>query len=243
MINSLPTYISLVFGLITLATLLLFCWTIKNSSLKSTSVKVNKVFISLTLWLVFQAILSLNNLYNSDTNSLPPKIAVFGILPTILTILFLFTTLNGKRFVDSLPLLNLTYVNIVRVPVEIVLYWLFLYKTVPELMTFAGHNFDIIAGITAPLIAFFGIAKQKFSTKIILIWNFISLGLLMNIVIIAILSAPFPLQKLAFNQPNIAILNFPISWLPTFIVPTVLFGHLVSIRQLLINKAIQQKSI
>lgn len=199
------------------------------------SVKANKVFIVLTLWLVLQAVLSLNNFYNSDTNTLPPKIAVFGILPTILTILFLFITSKGKHFIDSLPLLSLTYVNIVRIPVEITLYWLFLNKAVPELMTFAGRNFDIIAGITAPFIAFWGIAKQKFSTQTILIWNFISLGLLINIVIIAILSAPSPLQKLAFDQPNIAILNFPFSWLPTFIVPIVLFGHLVSIRQLLIN--------
>lgn len=243
MINNLPIYISLVFGLTTLATLLLFCWTIKNASLKSISVKTNKVFTVLTLWLIIQAVLSLNNFYNSDTNILPPKIAVFGILPTILTILFLFTTSNGKHFIDSLPLQNLTYVNTVRIFVEIVLYCLFLNKAIPELMTFAGRNFDIIAGITAPFIAFWGISKQKLNAQFILIWNFISLGLLINIVIIAILSVPSPLQKLAFDQPNIAILNFPFSRLPTFIVPIVLFGHLASIRQLLFGKTIAQKGI
>ena len=62
--------------------------------------------------------------------------------------------------------------------------------------------------------------------------NFICLVLLLNIVINALFSAPSPLQKFAFDQPNIAILNFPFSWLPTFIVPIVLFGHLTSIRQL-----------
>ena len=99
-------------------------------------------------------------------------------------------------------------------------------------MTFEGRNFDIIAGITAPLIAYFGFTIEKLSRQIILVWNFICLGLLINIVATALLSAPSPLQKLAFDQPNIAILNFPFSWLPTFIVPVVLFGHLVSIRQL-----------
>ena len=58
------------------------------------------------------------------------------------------------------------------------------------------------------------------------------LGLLANIVVNALLSTPTPIQKFAFDQPNIAILNFPFSWLPTFIVPIVLFGHLASIRQL-----------
>ena len=64
-------------------------------------------------------------------------------------------------------------------------------------------------------------------------WNIISLGLLVNIIIYAVLSAPFSFQKMAFDQPNIAVLYFPFNLLPAFIVPVVLFGHLVSIRQLL----------
>jgi hypothetical protein len=100
-------------------------------------------------------------------------------------------------------------------------------------MTFEGRNFDILAGITAPIIAYFSLKKVKLSRNVVLVWNIICLGLLINIVVNGFLSAPSPLQQLAFDQPNIAILNFPFSWLPTFIVPLVLFGHLVSIRQLL----------
>ncbi|SFH45031.1 hypothetical protein [Pedobacter insulae] len=158
---------------------------------------------------------------------------LLGILPTILTIIILFVTQKGRQFIDSLPLKNLTYLNVVRIPVEIVLFWLFLNKAVPELMTFEGRNFDIIAGITAPFIAYFGLTKNKLSRQVILVWNFICLGLLLSIVVNAIFSAPSPIQKFAFEQPNIAILNFPFSWLPTFIVPIVLFGHLTSIRQLM----------
>ncbi|MEO6135803.1 MAG: hypothetical protein ABIP35_11665 [Ginsengibacter sp.] len=156
-----------------------------------------------------------------------------GILPTILTVIYLFATQKGRQFMDSLPLKNLTYLNVVRIPVEVVLFWLFLNKAVPEMMTFEGWNFDIIAGITAPVIAYFGFTKTKLNRKTILVWNFICLGLLINIVVIALLSTPSPIQRFAFEQPNIAILNFPFSWLPTCIVPMVLFGHLTSIRQLL----------
>ncbi len=182
--------------------------------------------------MVIQAIVTLKNIYKLDTDTLPPKL-LLGILPTVLPIILLFTTTKGQQFIDSLPLKNLTYLNIVRIPVEIVLYWLFLNKAIPELMTFAGRNFDIIAGITAPFIAFFGLTKKKLKRKVILIWNFICLGLLLNIVLNALFSAATPIQKFAFDQPNIAILNFPFTWLPTFIVPIVLFGHLVSIRQLI----------
>ncbi len=130
----------------------------------------------------------------------------------------------------------MTYLNVVRIPVEIVLFLLFLHNAVPEIMTFEGRNFDIIAGISAPFIAYYGLTKNRLNRHSILIWNFICLGLLMNIVTNGLFSAPSPIQKFAFDQPNIAILNFPFSWLPTFIVPIVLFGHLTSIRKLLKKK-------
>ncbi len=236
MINNLPTYISLIFCVTTVATLLLFIWTIKSSNTVQTKNIAINVFIGLTVWLTIQAVLTLENVYNSNTNAIPPKIAVFGILPPMLLILFLFLTTKGNQFIDSLPLKNLTYLNIVRIPVEIILYWLFLNKAIPALMTFEGRNFDIIAGITAPLIAYWGLTKTKLNRQTVLIWNIICLGLLLNIVVNALLSTPSPIQKFAFDQPNIAILHFPFSWLPTFIVPIVFFGHLISIRQLLKNK-------
>jgi len=236
MIPNLPIYIALLFALTTIATLLLFTWTIRNSNTEQTRNKATPFCITFILWLLLQAVLTLNNSYNLDTTSFPPKIILTGILPAIITIIIAFSTQKGRQFIDSLPLKNLTYLNIVRIPVEIVLYWLFLNKTIPELMTFEGRNFDILAGITAPIIAYFGLTKTTLSRQTILLWNFICLALLLNIVINALLSAPSPIQKFAFDQPNIAILNFPFSWLPTFIVPIVLFGHLTSIRQLFKQK-------
>ena len=237
MLENLPKFIPIVFGITTIAALLLFHWCMKNSNSEATQKNAAKIIIGLTIWLAIQTVLTFNDIYNKDTNSFPPKIMLTGIFPTILTIILLFATSKGRQFIDNLPLKNLTYLNIVRIPVEIVLFWLFLNKAIPELMTFEGRNFDILAGITAPFIAYFGLTKLKINRKAILIWNFICLSLLLNIVVNALFSAPSPIQKFAFDQPNIAILNFPFSWLPTFIVPIVLFGHLTSIRQLLKRKA------
>lgn len=217
-------------------TLLLFCWVVKNS--KSSVVRSQSIIIFLILacWLMIQAALTLNHVYNTHLNSFPPKIVLFGILPAVFIIILLFNVEKGKLFIDNLSLLHITYLNIIRIFVEITLHKLFLYKMVPELMTFKGINFDILMGISAPFIAYHGIKRSKISRNLILCWNIIGLGLLLNIVTIAFLSAPSPVQKMAFDQPNIALLYFPFSWLPTFIVPVVLFGHLVSIRQLLKHK-------
>jgi hypothetical protein len=127
----------------------------------------------------------------------------------------------------------MTLLHTVRVLVEIVLFLLFIHKAVPGRMTFEGRNFDILAGLTAPVIFYFGFIRKRLDRKIILMWNFICLGLLLNIVVNAVLSAPFPFQKFAFDQPNIAILYFPFNWLPSCVVPLVLLSHLATIRQLL----------
>jgi hypothetical protein len=236
MIAGLPSYISVIFGLITLAAFLIFIGIIKASSLEIVRRKTIIISFGLVIWLALQAIAAMKGVYKGDINSLPPKIMLLGILPALIIIILLFLTAKGRQFIDSLPLPGLTYLHIIRIPVEIVLFWLFLNKAVPQLMTFEGRNFDILSGISAPFIAYFGLTKGKISKGLILLWNFVCLGLLLNIVINALLSAPSPIQKFAFDQPNIAILNFPFVWLPTFIVPLVLLSHLVSIRRLFLKK-------
>lgn len=234
MIQNLPTHISIIFLLTVLATLILFFLSLKKSSDEKVKSKANLIAIGLIAWLILQSIISFTEFY-ADTNSFPPKF-IFAIAPPFLMIGFLFVTKSGRKFIDSLPLENITYTNVVRIPVELVLYALYFCHTIPQLMTFEGRNFDIVAGITAPVIAYFGFTKKLIGRKWILIWNFFSLALLLNIVVNAVLSVPFPFQQLAFEQPNIAVLYFPFSLLPAFIVPVILFGHLVSIRQLIISE-------
>lgn len=233
MLPQIPKEIVLIFILATLATLVLFMMAVRNSTEEQTRKKAIPIFGCLVIWLAVQAALTLNNIYNTNLEALPPKILLFGVLPPLLLVVLLFNTQGGKQFIDSLPLRQVTNIHMVRVPVEVVLFALFLHKTVPELMTFEGRNFDIIAGITAPLIAYLGFTKNLIPKKVLLFWNVCCLGLLLNIVVNGLLSAPTPFQQFAFTEPNIALLYFPFSWLPTFIVPMVLFSHLVATRQLL----------
>ncbi|MBB4802151.1 hypothetical protein HNP37_002224 [Flavobacterium nitrogenifigens] len=236
MIDNLPIYVPLGFGLTSLGTLLFCFWTIRASDSRQIRKKAAPLSIGLAIWLLLQAFLALKDIYSSTTDASPPIIMLAGIFPAVLAIVLLFLTRGGQHFVDGLPLKQLACLHVVRIPVEIILYWLFLNKLVPQAITFEGRNFDIFAGVTAPIIAYFGFVKPILGRRVILIWNFICLGLLLNVVVTAMLSAPSPLQSFAFEQPNIAILYFPFSWLPTFIVPVVLFAHLASVRQLIMQR-------
>lgn len=220
--KNLPTFISIIFGLTTLITILLFY--IASTKSKST-------LIILLSWMVIQSIIGFSGFY-TQTDSNPPRFLLL-VFPPVTFILVLFTSSKGRQFVDRLDQKTLTILHSIRIPVELVLFLLFLHKTVPQIMTFEGRNFDILSGATAPAIYYFGYAKKQMSDRMILIWNFIGLALLINIVSIAVLSAPFSIQHFAFDQPNIAVLYFPFVWLPGLVVPLVLLSHLATIRQLL----------
>ena len=229
MIENLPLYVPLVFLLTALMTVSFLYQPLQRLSFSITSAKV--LMLLLPFWLLFQASLSITGFYLNE-QTFPPRLFVFALLPTLLTIAFLFI-FTRKDLLSRLPLRTLTLLHIIRIPVEIVLFWLFQNGQVPQLMTFEGRNFDILSGITAPIIAWLAFRNGKINRPLLLIWNVFALLLLINIVTNAILSVPSPLQKFAFDQPNVGILYFPFIWLPSTVVPIVLFSHLVSFYQLL----------
>ncbi|MBA4852325.1 hypothetical protein [Emticicia sp. BO119] len=218
----LPFYIALVMGLSTFLSVYFL--------VRASKKYITRILVIATIWLALQALIGLSGFY-TNIETMPPRF-ILAIAPPLLLIIGLFATKTGRSFIDNLDIKTLTLLHIVRIPVELVLFWLFLYKGVPEIMTFEGQNFDIFSGITAPVV-YYLFKKEYIGTGIMLMWNFICLVLLVNIVSTAILSAPFSFQQLAFDQPNIAVLYFPFNWLPACIVPVVLFAHLVAIRRLM----------
>lgn len=62
--------------------------------------------------------------------------------------------------------------------------------------------------------------------------NLLGLGLLANIVAIAVLSTPVPFRAFMNEPANRLPSMFPYVWLPTFLVQAALFGHLLVFRAL-----------
>ncbi len=219
--ENLHVFIAIIFGLTTVVTVLLFA---KASNYSK------PILIVLLVWLAVQAKIALSGFY-TVTNTVPPRF-ILMVGPPLIMIITLFLTKKGKELLDNLNIKTLTLLHTIRIPIEIVLFYLAINKVVPEIMTFEGRNFDILSGLTAPLVYYFGFINKKLSNQFLLIWNFVCLGLLINIIVNAALSAPSPFQQLAFDQPNIAVLYFPFNWLPSCVVPIVLLSHLAAIRQL-----------
>ena len=220
--NHLPIYIPIVFILTALLTLFIFFKATRKSA-----ATINLIIV----WLAIQAAIAYTGYY-TQTQTLPPRF-LFLVLPPLLLIILLFMTWRGRRFIDGLDMRMLVLIHIVRIPIEFVLYWLSKENVVPTIMTFEGRNFDIFAGVTAPIVYYLRFIRPVIGKYALLTWNFICIALLLNVVVHGILSVATPFQQFAFDQPNVAVLYFPYVWLPCLIVPVVLFCHLAAIRQTL----------
>ena len=226
--SEVPLYVSLTFGITVLATIAIFHYALSQAFGARRAAMVSGAVI---VWSIIQSVLAYRGFYLEQLDQLPPRFPLIFV-PTLFVIILLLSFKKGRAWMDRFSLVPLTYLSTVRIVVEIVLYWLFLYQTIPELMTFSGRNFDILAGLTAPLVAYFGLQRLVLRRRFLLVWNLVAFGLLWFIIINAILSTPTPVQQFAFDQPNIAIFYFPFVLLPATVVPIVLFAHVVSLRQL-----------
>jgi hypothetical protein len=214
---------------------------IKNALAQSTIAadRQNKIFrnviIGLTLWMVMLSILSIIGFF-SDFSGFPPRFIIILLVPMITLVWSLLISKITKQLLILIPPQTIINLQVFRVFVEILLWMLFIQNLLPIQMTFEGRNFDIIAGITAPLVAYLAYSKNLLSKNMVIAWNFICLGLLLNIVLTAILSMPTPFRYFMNEPSNTVVTEFPIIFLPGFLVPLAYGLHFLSIRQLLNQK-------
>lgn len=208
---------------------LIFFVSVLKQSLGKDSKTPTIALVTILSWLIFQGVLSQSGFYTAHLDAMPPRIMAM-ILPPALMMVYLFVF--KKEFIEKINLEQLNYIHVIRVPIEIGIMWLCTAKSMPKEMTYDGRNLDILVGMTAPFVAFLYFNRKTLSRNMYLAWNVFGLLMLANVVGMGILSAPTPLQKMAFNQPNIAVLYYPFSWLVCFLVPLVLFIHIVSIKRI-----------
>lgn len=230
--ENVPAHVSVIFMVTAFVTVGIFGTAVRRISDRSFAAKA--VLILLPFWMLFQAVLATGG-FLQDTSYFPPRMVLFGPLPAALFIIGLLIFARAQ-FIDNLPLRALTILHVMRIPIEFVLYDLFRAGAIPEAMTFAGLNFDILSGITAPFVYWLAFRNGAVNRPVLIAWNIAALALLAIIVTLAVLAFPSPMQQIALHQPNRAVMYFPYVWLPTVVVPIVLFAHLASLYKLLTNK-------
>ncbi len=175
------------------------------------------VIIPIIVWtLALSAVSSLNVFL-----AFPPSFIL--ILVSILLLSISYYRLSKNANSNVYYLLG---IHIFRIPIEFTIFQLFKHNMLPIEMTFLGWNYDLFFGITAILFLVFSSLNPKTLKSVLFkAWNILGICSLLKVVVIGILSSPLPLQAMAFDQPNIAVLQFPYVFLPTIIVLIVILSH------------------
>jgi hypothetical protein len=232
MIERLPWYVPLAIVLVN-ATFWVYWMTGLSAALKRKQIPnatkkvaiVGAVFIA---WLILQGALGYVGFYRNGTS---PRF-LYGITPPLLAIAVVLLWSRVRRVLEAIPLGAMTYIHTVRTVVELVVWALFVHQMTPKLMTFAGLNFDIAIGMTAPVIGYFCFTKKVWSPKVALVWHICGLAFLANVSILFIFSVSSPFQLFHGEYENAGFFFFPFIWAPTHGVPTVILTHCIAISRL-----------
>lgn len=175
------------------------------------------------------------------TDSMPPKILLV-VGPALIAGILITYSKRAKQLLASLPMDFIVRAQSFRIAVEVIFYLLLINNAIPALMTFEGRNMDIFVGITAMPVAML-LKHGKLNASNLKLWNYVSLIILLNVMIHGMLSAPSPIQQIATVPVNNFMLQFPFVWLIALLVPTAFVGHLMSLRQLSLQKSASTISI
>jgi hypothetical protein len=134
----------------------------------------------------------------------------------------------GGRIATAVPLALLVGFQAFRLPLELVLHAWVEQGTLPETMTWTGKNFDIISGIAAVVCAPFANRSRAAGWAA----NLIGLALLLNVMRVALLSAPVPFGW-HVDPPLQLPFHLPYALIGPVCVGGALFGHVVLTRALL----------
>jgi hypothetical protein len=161
----------------------------------------------------------------------PPT--MLALFPAVLAIAFgLALSPLGKQIALGLPLAALVGYQGFRVLVELLLHRAYVEGLMPVQMSYAGRNFDIITGVTALMLGAWLATGERHARAVIFVWNTLGLALLVNVVVVAILSAPTPLRVFMNEPANVWITHAPWVWLPAVLVLAALSGHVLVYRRL-----------
>jgi hypothetical protein len=181
-------------------------------------------------WLGIVAVLATNGFFqNFDT--LPPRL-LFAFAPGIVGAILFARSRAITDVAAAIPQQWAVGVQGFRIAMEAILIMGLIEGVVPRRMTFEGLNFDIVTGLTAPIVAYFCFVRRSWSPRVAVGFNIMGLAFLVIVAAIANLSAPTAF-RVFMSEPSTAIVaHFPFTWTPAIVIPGALFFHLVSLRGL-----------
>jgi hypothetical protein len=191
------------------------------------------VALGLTAWMSATYAAALSGMLHFPPR--PPTMMVVLILTVVLAVGLAVSPI-GRRLATGLPLSLLIGVHGYRLPLELMMHRAYEQGLMPVQMSYRGLNYDIVTGITA-IVAALLLATGRAGIATARAWTAVGTLLLVNIIAIALLSAPTPWRMFRQEPANDWITTAPYVWLPSVLVAFAIGGHIVILRRLRAERA------
>jgi hypothetical protein len=195
---------------------------------RSAGVFAMAVALAIFAWLAVMAALARSG-FLSVWDSRPPHFPLVPLIALSAVVLIHRSKLFG-RLMAATPLHWPVAMQTFRIGVELAFWGLFLAGGAPAQVTFEGRNFDVLVGLTAPLVAL-AIARFNLGPRAVIVWNVLGLAILSNTIFTTLSSLPGPAHLNWPGAPFTAFGDWPFVWIPGLLAPLAIFLHFFSIRQ------------
>lgn len=167
----------------------------------------------------------------SDFSRFPPP-ALFMLLGITAACLAIVLSSVGGRIAVATPLRFLVGMQAFRFLPEILLDLAYRDGLAPIQMTWHGRNFDVLSAIFALVLL---IVWPRLAHPRLWAWlhSVVAIGLLLNILAVAVLSMPTPFRVFTNEPANTFVTTFPYIGLPMVHVATAIVLHGLTLRRLL----------
>lgn len=132
---------------------------------------------------------------------------------------------------DSIPLEKIFLVQTFRV-LGVAFLAVYAMKVLPGQFAIPTGVGDVVAGLTAPVVAYIYALKKPYSKMVAVIWNWAGILDLAMAITLGILTYPEPLKILPTEIPNLPIALYPLVIIPLFAVPFSVLLHIFSLKTL-----------
>ncbi len=196
--------------------------------------KKTHLVLGLLLWNLYIFVLDGTGLL--QTFELPPRFVFFMILPAFLfTGIFIYRN-QKSDWLQHIPKSWLIFIQSFRIAVET----LFVFSVTAGILhpnvTIEGYNFDMILGLTAPLVGFLFL-KKLISERVLVIWNYLGLLILASVIFVFMTTIFVPgIYGFESTPMPLEFTRYPYTLVAGFLMPVAVFVHILSIVQLTIAK-------
>jgi hypothetical protein len=198
-----------------------------NPKAEEKSFFIPSVFV--TAWVLVYYSLAGHGFFLPNPGALFPNLFLL-VLPIALGIILYFTQKEFQKLLDSIPLDWLTAFQVYRV-IGVIFLILYFEKELPGIFAVPAGLGDLAVGVAAPFVGA-QLKKGKAGKTGALIWNGAGLLDFALALTLGLLTVPGPLQRLAFDSPNLLIGTFPYVLIPVILVPFSTLLHLLGLRRL-----------